>query len=183
MDKGRSALLYRLFHGLRFAGAVLLLALFLVFVTLVIRGPENAADVSRAGQVVAQDCALVQTLRFTRCQHQVTRRVKVTQNQVGLDRAGMEKRYADWQLQTFREDEIEMSRDLPLYCPMHYVLMASESGGLAVYQNRYGDAMAWLKTLPGAMSDYDAAMQEKLLLGIGFDTLEALETALADGLR
>lgn len=183
MEKERSALLYRLFHGLRFAGAVLLLALVLVFISLLFKGSDDVSDVSRAGQTVSENCALVQTMRFTRCKHQVTRRVKVTQNQVGLDRAGMERRYGDWQLQTFGEDEIEMSRDIDLYCPMHYVLMANESGGLAVYQNRYGDAMAWLKTLPGAMSDYDENMQEKLLLGIGFDTLEALETALESGLR
>lgn len=181
--KERAQLLFRLFSGLRFAGVVLLTALVLVFCALLFRGGEEAADVSRAGQVVASDCLLVQTMRFTRCLHQVTRRVNVTQNAVGLDRAGLEKRYKEWQLETFSEGEVTMSKDVELFCPMHYVLMADESGGLAAYQNRYGDAMAWLETLPGAMSDYDAATQERLLLGIGYDSMEKLKAALAQGLR
>jgi hypothetical protein len=121
-------------------------------------------------------------MRFTRCQHQVTRRVTVPQSCVGLDRKGFELVYPEWLMETFSESEITMSRDVSLYCPLHYVLMANESGGLAAYQNRYGDAMAWLSDVTGKMSDYSEETQEKLLLGIGFDTMDGLTAAVEKGL-
>ena len=181
MDE-RNSRFSALFQKLRYGGGVLALALIIVFAAALLRPEEEARDTARDGALLRADAALVQTMRFTLCQHQVTRRVTVPQACVGIDRAGLEKVYADWRLETFSETEAQMTRDVDLFCPLHYVLMANETGGLAAYQNRYGDAMAWLEDVDGRMSDYDEQTQEKLLRGIGFDSMEELRAALQTGL-
>lgn len=181
MDK-RSDRIFSLLSKLRFGGGILLLALIIVFAAVFTQPAGETTDTVRDSAVAGNDCAVVQTMRFTRCQHQVTRRVQISQACVGLDREAIEKVYKDWQLDTFSEKEITMSRDIELYCPLHYVLMANESGGLSVYQNRFGDAMAWLEDISGQMSAYSEEIQEKLLRGIGYDSMDELQNALQNGL-
>ena len=71
-----------------------------------------------------------------------------------------------------------MEQTLDMYCPDHVVLMPDESGMLCVFENRYGDALALVHELSTPLSALPESYQEELLPGMGFDTLDELESWL-----
>ncbi len=155
------------------AAGLILLA---VVIALAVSGGTRAQDASGGEDArVAQGCALVQTMRYTRCGHTVTRRLQAPEAIIGLTLQEAAQAYPDWQFQSFQSKLIEMSRDISLHCPAHYVLMPDEAGVLAIFQNRYGDGLAYVRSLTLALSELPEAEREEARVGMGFDSLEALE--------
>lgn len=138
--------------------------------------PENAADVAGAQpSLVETGCELVQQLSYSRCGHDVTRRTPIPQELVGKTLKDVEAAYDGWQVTEFLPKRITMARLFPLYCSQHVVLMPDESGVLAVFENKYGDAMAFVRSLETSLDSLPASIQEEVRLGKGFDTLADLE--------
>ena len=72
-----------------------------------------------------------------------------------------------------------MSREIPLYCPMHEVLSVSDAGEIVLSRNVYGDGMAATREYHRLLSEFDEEVQAALLLGMGFDSREEAERWLA----
>jgi hypothetical protein len=138
--------------------------------------PENAADAAGTQSTrVEAGCELVQLLKYSRCDHEITRRTPIPQELVGKTLNEVETAYEGWQVTEFLPKRITMARLFPLYCAQHVVLMPDESGVLAVFENKYGDAMALVRTLETSLDSLPESIQEEIRLGKGFDTLADLE--------
>jgi hypothetical protein len=68
-----------------------------------------------------------------------------------------------------------MARLFSLYCSSHVVLMPDESGILGIFENKYGDAMALVRSLDTSLDSLPESIQEEVRLGKGFDTMEDLQ--------
>ena len=139
--------------------------------------PENAADVS-GGQASAQveaGCELIQVLTYSRCGHEVTRRTPLPQELTGKTVKDVQTAYEGWQVTEFLPKRITMTRLFPLYCSSHVVLMPDESGVLSVFENKYGDAMAFTQSLQISLTALPESVQEEVRQGKGFDSLEDME--------
>lgn len=139
--------------------------------------PENAAADAAGAQpsLVEAGCELVQQLSYSRCGHDVTRRTPIPQELVGKTLKDVEAAYEGWQVTEFLPKRITMARLFSLYCAQHVVLMPDESGILAIFENKYGDAMALVRSLETSLDSLPASIQEEVRLGKGFDTLADLE--------
>lgn len=139
--------------------------------------PESAAADEAGTQPsrVEAGCELVQLLKYSRCDHEVTRRTPLPQELVGKTRQDVESAYEGWQVTEFLPKRITMARLFPLYCSQHVVLMPDESGVLGVFENKYGDAMAFVRSLETNLDSLPESIQEEVRLGKGFDTLADLE--------
>ena len=134
--------------------------------------PAPAAAVSEHRERIGKGCAVIQTMGFSRCGHSVTRRTAAPEALCGADFSAAQAYYALWHIESFAQDQIAMSRDLPLYCPMHQVLGINEAGEVVLCRNEYGDGMAVKKSCGALLEDYDEETRQALVLGIGFDTEE-----------
>ena len=141
--------------------------------------PPPARETAEQKVRVGKDCSVVQTMRFSRCGHSVTRRVAAPAVIQGMDFAGVQGYYALWQVQAFSEELIEMGREVSLYCPMHKVLSVNEAGEIVLTENVYGDGMAVVKTYDADIGDMREESRDQLLLGLGFDSAEEAEAWLA----
>ena len=119
---------------------------------------------------VRPGCAVTQTMGFSRCGHSVTRRITAPDSIVGLDFSGVQDYYALWQIEEFAPEAIVMSREIPLFCPMHVVLSADEAGEIVLSQNQYGDGMAVLKSCGVSLVSFDGETGEALRMGLSFDS-------------
>jgi hypothetical protein len=138
--------------------------------------PENAADAGGAQPSrVEAGCELVQELTYSRCDHKIDRRTPIPQELVGKTLKDVEAAYEGWQVTEFLPKRITMARLYPLYCAQHVVLMPDESGVLAVFENKYGDAMALVRSLETSLDSLPGSIQEEIRLGKGFDTMADLE--------
>ena len=144
--------------------------------------PPPAASVSRQGERVASGCEIVQTMGFTRCGHSVTRRIEAPESVLGADFSAAQAYYALWQIDSFSGGHIAMSREIPLFCPMHTVVSVNDAGNVVLCQNVYGDGMAVVEATELSAARLERDLREELLLGVGFDTKEEAEAYLA-GLR
>ena len=140
-------------------------------------GPEpSAAQVDTAvGVTLSADCQVVQHLTYTPCGHELTRRQPLPQELVGKGREEAEAAYDAWQITSFSAAELVMEQTLDLYCPEHQVLMPDASGVLCIFENRYGDALALVRSLDTPLSSLPESLQEELRQGKGFDSVEELE--------
>lgn len=140
-------------------------------------GPEpSVAQVdSAAGVTLAADCQVVQHLIYTPCGHELTRRQPLPEELVGKGRAEAEAAYDLWQITSFSATELAMEQTVDIYCPEHQVLMPDASGVLCIFENRYGDALALVRSLDTPLSSLPESLQEELRLGKGFDSVEELE--------
>ena len=137
------------------------------------------SSVSETGERIAPGCEIIQTMGFSRCGHSVTRRLAVPGELSGADFQAVQAHYSLWRIEEFAADQIEMTREIPLYCPAHRVLSVSESGQIVLTFNAYGDGMAVEKTYEDlSIGDFSPEEQEKLLPGLGFDTREDAEAWL-----
>ena len=142
-----------------------------------IKGP--ILDAAEDGVRVSENCQVIQTMGFSRCGHSVTRRLTVPGELAGADFQAVQAHYSLWRIEGFAADQIEMTREIPLYCPAHRVLSVSESGQIVLTFNAYGDGMAVEKTYEDlSIGDFSPEEQEKLLPGLGFDTREDAEAWL-----
>lgn len=156
--------------GLVLAGALV------AFAFLALRSPVRA--VSRARETVEEGCALIQTLRYARCGHEVTRRVTADKEYKGCTLAQMQQAFAEWDVTSFSPSEIEMSRTLPLYCPDHLVVMPDGGGILGVYENTYGEGYTLRAQLDVPVSDLPDALRESIHLGLSFQNDAEIESWL-----
>lgn len=140
-------------------------------------GPEpSVAQVdSAAGVTLAADCQVVQHLIYTPCGHELTRRQPLPEELVGKGRAEAEAAYDLWQITSFSATELAMEQTVEIYCAEHQVLMPDASGVLCIFENRYGDALALVRSLDTPLSSLPESLQEELRQGKGFDSVEELE--------
>ena len=94
---------------------------------------------------------------------------------VGKGRAEAEAAYDLWQITSFSATELAMEQTVEIYCPEHQVLMPDASGVLCIFENRYGDALALVRSLDTPLSSLPESLQEELRQGKGFDSVEELE--------
>ena len=137
-----------------------------------------AQDASGGGERVGEGCQVMQTMAFSRCGHSVSRRVDAPEALWEADFTAAQAYYDLWQIESFSSSQISMSRELPLFCPMHTVLGVNEAGEAVLSRNVYGDGMAVTKPCGVALDRFSEADQEALLLGIGFDSAEEAEAWL-----
>ncbi len=138
--------------------------------------PENAADAAGTqSSRVEAGCELVQQLTYSRCDHKVDRRTPLPQELVGKTRQEVEAAYEGWQVTEFLPKRITMARLFPLYCADHVVLMPDETGVLSLFENKYGDAMAFVRSLEIDMDALPESIAEEVRMGKGFDSLEEVE--------
>ena len=81
-------------------------------------------------------------------------------------------KYDQWVITSFSPAQVSMERVLALYCPEHVVLMPDESGQLCIFRNRYGDALALVRTrMDEGLSTKDAVKQVAKLTGFAKNQL------------
>ncbi|MBR3743476.1 MAG: hypothetical protein IKN04_23965 [Clostridia bacterium] len=137
-----------------------------------------SASVLNQSDRVTAGCDILQTMGFSRCGHSVTRRIETPNHLIGADFAAVQAYYELWQIDSFSKDHIAMSREIPLFCPMHTVISVDDAGNAVLCQNMYGDGMAIIKTTDLSIDQFDAETREALLLGIGFDSQTDAEVYL-----
>jgi len=141
--------------------------------------PEKIPSAEEANaareDLVEEGAILFQTLTYTRCEHQVARRVTAPTELYGKNLAGVEALYPEWQITEFSPSQIRMAQQPDIFCPDHLVLMPDATGRLCVFQNKYGDALALVSELETDVSTLPAALQEELAEGIGFPNAEELD--------
>ncbi len=138
--------------------------------------PDNAAnEAGTQPSRVEAGCELVQQLTYSRCDHKVERRTPIPQELVGMSLKEVEAAYEGWQVMEFLPKRITMARQYSLYCAQHVVLMPDESGVLGIFENKYGDAMAFVRSLETSLDSLPESIQEEVRLGKGFDTMQDLE--------
>ena len=138
----------------------------------------GASAVSRTRETVEDNCQLIQTLRYDRCDHEVVRRVKADKEYKGCTLQQMQQAYAEWDITSFSPAEIEMSRTLSIYCPDHLVVLPDGAGVLGVYENKYGDGYALRTQLDIPITDLPENVRETVYLGVGFATDAEIESWL-----
>lgn len=124
---------------------------------------------------VAEGAELLQTLSYTRCEHQVTRRVTAPVELYGKTLEEAQRLYDGWKITEFSPAMIKMEQRPDLFCPDHLVLMPNGAGRLCIFENKYGDALALVKELETDLRALPAAVQEELAQGMGFSSLTELE--------
>lgn len=138
--------------------------------------PETAEQANAAREdVVAEGAILYQTLTYTRCEHEMSRRVTAPMELYGKGLTDVQALYGEWQITQFSPTEIHMEQQPDLFCPDHLVLMPDATGRLCVYQNKYGDSLALINELDLRLDSLPAVLQEELSVGMGFSGAEELE--------
>ncbi len=145
--------------------------------------PTSAADdappAEAAGQADAvtpqEGCELLQTLSYSRCGHNVVRRLTAPVEIYGQPLDGVEALYPAWRITEFGAKQIKMEQHLSMYCPDHMVLMPDGAGMLCVFENKYGDALSLVSELNISVKSLPAVAQEEVAMGLGFSTPEELE--------
>lgn len=132
------------------------------------QAPAASAAENRA--LVSPGCQVIQTMAFTRCGHSVTRRVNAPEALRGADFAAVQQYYDLWRVESYAGEQIAMSREIALFCPMHTVVGVNEAGNVVLSRNVYGDGMAVVKTCPLTLDDLPESERDALLSGMGFET-------------
>ncbi len=140
---------------------------------------QAARSAAESGGRILQGCQVIQTMGFSRCGHSVTRRVAAPGAVIGADFGEAQAYYSLWQIEGFSPEQVTMSREIDLFCPMHAVLSVNEAGQIVLTHNVYGDGMAVDQEYGRSIGDFDQETQDHLLLGLGFDTREEAEAWLA----
>ena len=137
--------------------------------------PEQDAQASAAETTLSEQSELYQILTYTRCSHEVTRRLTAPVELYGKTLEEVSALYPDWRITEFSSAGVKMERKPDLFCPDHMVIMPDGAGFLCVYENRYGEAMALVRELEIPLSSLPAAVKEEAEEGVGFSTAEELE--------
>lgn len=164
-------------------GSALLLGLALVLILAMIplknASTADEGSAAQAGsstvQVLAADCAVIQHMTYTPCQHSLVRRQALPAELAGKTLTEFSAAYEKWQVTGFSPAEVTMEQRLDIFCPQHTVLLPDEGGMLCIWQNKYGDALALVKELGTAVSELPEKVQDEVRRGKGFDSQEALE--------
>lgn len=151
------------------------LSLTLIITLTVAAVRTNARTASKTRETVEENCVLLQTLHYSRCGHEVTRRVPADKEYKGCTLQQMQEAYPDWSITSFSPAEIVMSCTLPLYCPDHLVVMPDGAGVLGIYENVYGDGYALRSQLDIPLGVLPEETRETVHLGIGFSNEQDIE--------
>lgn len=160
-------------------GLILWAALLLAGVALAVpwqsAQEETPVRDTAAGDALERGCQITQTMRFTRCGHSVTRRVDAPDALEGASLQQARDYYAAWHIDALSPRDIQMRRDIELFCPMHQVLTTDEMGNLARFVNRYGDGMACEERYDAAVSAFPEEVRAQLIAGMAFDDAQSLD--------
>lgn len=138
----------------------------------------GAQPTAQEKQTVSENCQLVQTIHYTRCGHEVTRRIAADKEHRGANLKQMQEAFSDWSITSFAAEEIVMSCSKALYCPDHLVVMPDGAGVLGVYYNEFGDGYSLQKQLEVPVGDLGDEMMESIHLGMSFQTMQEIESWL-----
>lgn len=147
----------------------------LAVAVLLFSGRGNVRTVSSNRENVEEGCILMQTIRYARCGHEVTRRVEADKEYKGCTLEQMQQAFADWSITSFSPTEIVMDCTQPMYCPDHLVVMPDGAGVLGVYENVYGDGYALKTQLDTPLSTLPDTVRETVHLGVGFASAKEIE--------
>lgn len=146
----------------------------MIWIALQSTDAVNAAQL----EMVAPNAKISQTIAYTRCGHEVVRRIDVFPGWVGKTKEGviasLEK---NWRMNSFAATLLEMTDTEDLFCPQHWVLMLGGDGTPGVYQNRFGFEMERVRDV--SLGRFDEEARESLVRGMAFDSKEALEDFVA----
>lgn len=125
-------------------------------------------------------CTLHRTLYYAPCGHSVQRREALPAKLVGLSRQALEAEIGEAlpgaTVTGFSAAEVDATFQLPIPCPLHWLLDAGEDGMLCVKQNRDGET---LDVVRGSDVPVDALSQEdRESLPLLFDDVQSLEGML-----
>ncbi len=135
--------------------------------------PEMA--VTNTDVRLEESSAIRQTIRYTHCNHSMTRRVSAPVEAYGKPLEGVEALYPEWTVTDFSKAEAAMERELNMFCPDHLVVLPNEEGMLCLFENRYGDALVMVRELSVPLSSLPAAEGEVVSHGLAFDTPQEME--------
>ncbi len=135
---------------------------------------SDARDANAGAQsLVAPGCKQSQRIEYTRCGHEVLRRIDAPDRWIGMDQEGVLRALDEgWRMTDFSPNVIEMACAPDLFCPQHWVLTLSEDGAPGIYRNRTGFAME--RVADAAIRVPDEEMRALLAQGVTFDSREAL---------
>ncbi len=139
-------------------------------------GVPAGADLSER---TAAGCYLHETLFYAPCGHSVQRREALPARLVGLNRAAIESEIGEVipgaAVTGFSGGEVDISRQIDVPCPLHWVLRGGEDGLLHVYQNRTGEELSLVRDTDVPLHRAGESEQQELLHGKIFDDVQALE--------
>lgn len=128
----------------------------------------------------ASGCALHLTLYYDPCGHSVQRREPLSAKLVGLSRQALEAEIGGElpgaAVTGFSASEVDATLNLPIPCPLHWVLAAGEDGHLTVMQNRNGEALEAVRSTDVPLSRLSE--EQRQALPQLFDDVQALEGVL-----
>lgn len=140
------------------------------------QGLPAGADLSER---TGQGGMLHRTLYYAPCGHSVQRRESLPASLVGLTRSALEKEIAGVivgaKVTGFSAQEVDISVEMAIPCPLHWVLRKGENGRLQVLQNMTGEALSVVRESDEAFDLLPGEAQEQLLEGMVFDDVQMLE--------
>lgn len=157
---------------------ILLLFSFLLFgsgVFLIMASlPETGMIVAPQTELVLENAKISQTVVYAKCGHEVSRRIDMFPEWVGLNKERvLENAAENWRILSFGPSLIEATSIEDLFCAAHWVLSLGEDGSPGVYHNQYGFAM--VKYGEVSLGKLNEETRESLVYGIAFDSREELE--------
>jgi len=144
--------------------------IFLIWVSL----PDTGAFSLPEQGLVLENAKIAQTIHYAKCGHEVSRRIDVFPEWVGMNQARVtESAPENWRIHSFSPALIEASCSENLFCPDHWVLTLGDGGAPGIYHNQYGFSMA--KYGDASLGTIDEDTRESLVHGIAFGSREELE--------
>lgn len=139
-----------------------------------------APAAAQEGALVAPGCKQVQRIVYSRCGHEVLRRLDAPAEWTGMTRERAEAALAEtggaWRMTAFTPRKIELTQSRDLFCPAHWVLMMDDSGETGVYRCMDGETMTRLSACGVPAPDEET--RARLRHGVAFDSESALRGAV-----
>lgn len=155
--------------------ALIATAAVLLILALFVGWGAGVQPTAQEKQTVEANCQLVQTIHYSRCGHEVTRRIAADREYQGATLGQMQEAFKEWSITSYAPAEIIMSCSLKLYCPEHLVVMPDGAGVLGVYNNEFGDGYALKKQLEVPIGDLTEDVMETIHLGLPFASMQEIE--------
>lgn len=141
--------------------------------------PQGVAAGADLSERTGSACLLHRTLYYAPCGHSVQRREELPAALTGLTRtalaAQLETALPGAQLTGFSAREVDVSQELSIPCPLHWVLRTGEDGCLTVLQNLTGEALSAVRTTELRAASLPEEAQAELFTGLVFDDVQTLE--------
>lgn len=129
---------------------------------------------------VEADTDVCWTYVFSECGHTLQMREK-DGPLTGYSRTDIEAEYPNITIQTINEQRTELLYEVDAHCPEHYVLILTTEGVLQVRRTNVDTlAVETVMTLSFDVSGLSRQVQDALLEGMTFDTLEEINRYLED---